>query len=99
MLYFNFFLIFIVIEHIDSEKKAKVFRQKPAVYTKYIFGGIIDAVTYSIQFNKNLTILCLEALPMNENYAVSIAKVLLFLTGARANHILKRSVQFSKKTK
>ncbi|XP_055905745.1 protein Cep78 homolog isoform X2 [Eupeodes corollae] len=65
-----------VIEHIDSEKKAKVFRQKPAVYTKYIFGGIIDAVTYSIQFNKNLTILCLEALPMNENYAVSIAKAL-----------------------
>ncbi|XP_055847752.1 protein Cep78 homolog [Episyrphus balteatus] len=65
-----------VIEHIDTEKKAKVFKQKPSVYTKYIFGGIVDAVTYCIQFNKNLTILCLEALPINEKYAVSIAKAL-----------------------
>ncbi|XP_037946531.1 protein Cep78 homolog isoform X2 [Teleopsis dalmanni] len=66
----------IVLEHLDTEKKAKFFRQKPCVCTKYVFTGVIEAVSKVIELNKNLRILCLEGLPINDMYVETIAKAL-----------------------
>lgn len=63
----------------DTEKKAKLFRQKSVIYTKFIFSGIVKAISNCIEFNKNLKILNLEGLPFNDKYVESIAKVKLFL--------------------
>ncbi|XP_075148341.1 protein Cep78 homolog [Haematobia irritans] len=65
-----------VLEHLDSEKKAKLFRQKPVLFTKFIFSGVIEAISNCIEFNKNLRVLNLEGLPLNDKYVESIAKAL-----------------------
>lgn len=63
-------------EQIDSEKKVKSFKNRPAIYTKYIFDGIVAAISNCIQFNANLRHLILESLPLNEKYMVTISKAL-----------------------
>ncbi|XP_017476158.1 PREDICTED: protein Cep78 homolog [Rhagoletis zephyria] len=65
-----------VLEHLDTEKKARLFKQKPVVCTKFVFSGIVEAVSNCIEFNKNLRILNLEGLPLNDKYVESIAKAL-----------------------
>ncbi|XP_065361879.1 protein Cep78 homolog [Calliphora vicina] len=65
-----------VLEHLDSEKKAKLFRQKSVLYTKYVFSGVVEAISNCIEFNKNLRVLNLEGLPLNDKYVESIAKAL-----------------------
>ncbi|KAI8118353.1 Protein Cep78 like protein [Lucilia cuprina] len=65
-----------VLEHLDTEKKAKLFRQKSVIYTKFIFSGVVEAISNCIEFNKNLRILNLEGLPLNDKYVESIAKAL-----------------------
>lgn len=64
-----------VLEHLDTEKKARLFRQRPVLYTKFVFSGIVEAVSNCIEYNKNIRILCLEGLPLNDKYVESIAKV------------------------
>lgn len=63
-------------EQIDTERKVKAFKNRPAIYTKYIFDGIVAAISNCIQFNANLKHLTLESLPLNEKYMVSISKAL-----------------------
>ncbi|KAL5277638.1 CEP78 family protein [Megaselia abdita] len=63
-------------EQIDSEKKVRSFKNRPAIYTKYIFDGIVAAISNCIQFNANLKHLTLESLPLNEKYMISICKAL-----------------------
>lgn len=63
-------------EQIDSEKKVKSFKNRPTIYTKFIFDGIIQAICNCIQFNANLKNLILESVPLNEKYMVSICKAL-----------------------
>ncbi|XP_011290207.2 protein Cep78 homolog [Musca domestica] len=65
-----------VLEHLDTEKKARLFRQKPVLFTKFIFSGVVEAISNCIQYNKNLRVLILEGLPLNEKYVESIAKAL-----------------------
>ncbi|XP_054726432.1 protein Cep78 homolog [Anastrepha obliqua] len=65
-----------VLEHLDTEKKARLFKQKPVICTKFVFSGIVEAVSNCIEFNKNLRILNLEGLPLNDKYVESIAKAL-----------------------
>ncbi|KAM7359965.1 protein Cep78 homolog isoform 2-T4 [Cochliomyia hominivorax] len=65
-----------VLEHLDTEKKAKLFRQKSIIYTKYIFSRVVEAISNCIEFNKNLRILNLEGLPLHDKYVESIAKSL-----------------------
>lgn len=70
-----------VLDHLDTEKKAKLFRQRPVIYTKFVFSGVVEAISNCIEFNKNLRILNLEGLPLNDKYVESIAKV-----GMRQHH-------------
>lgn len=67
------------MEHLDTEKKAKLYKQKPAIYTKFICSGVVEAVSNCIEFNKNLRVLYLEGLPLNEKYVETIAKVSQYL--------------------
>uniref|UniRef100_A0A1B0B4Y5 Protein Cep78 homolog n=1 Tax=Glossina palpalis gambiensis TaxID=67801 RepID=A0A1B0B4Y5_9MUSC len=63
-----------VLDHLDTEKKAKLFRQRPVIYTKFVFSGVVEAISNCIEFNKNLRILNLEGLPLSDKYVESIAK-------------------------
>ncbi|EDV92752.1 protein Cep78 homolog [Drosophila grimshawi] len=65
-----------VIQPIDSENRARLFRQKPVIYTRFIFSSLVEAIANCIQFNKNLTILKLEGLPLQDGYIECIAKSL-----------------------
>lgn len=78
-------------EQIDSEKKVKSFKNRPAIYTKYIFDGIVAAISNCIQFNPNLKHLILESLPLNEKYIVTICKALSFNTNLK-------TISFSRST-
>uniref|UniRef100_A0A1I8NX28 Uncharacterized protein n=1 Tax=Stomoxys calcitrans TaxID=35570 RepID=A0A1I8NX28_STOCA len=66
----------IVLELLDTEKKAKLFRQKPVIFTKFVFSGVVEALSNCIEVNKNLRVLSLEGLPLNEKYVESVAKAL-----------------------
>lgn len=78
-------------EQIDSESKVKSFKNRPAIYTKYIFDGIVAAISNCIQFNANLKNLTLESLPLNEKYMVTLCKALSCNTNLR-------SINFSRST-
>ncbi|XP_030375878.1 protein Cep78 homolog [Scaptodrosophila lebanonensis] len=65
-----------VVEPIDTEKRARLYRQKPVIYTRFIFGGLVEAISSCVEFNKNLTVLKLEGLPLQDKYIEYIAKAL-----------------------
>lgn len=60
---------------IDSENRARLFRQKPVIYTRFIFKSLVEAIVNCIKLNKNLTVLKLESLPLQDGYIECIAKV------------------------
>ncbi|KAH8311898.1 hypothetical protein KR044_008522, partial [Drosophila immigrans] len=65
-----------IILPIDTENRARLFRQKPVIYTRYIFNSLVDAIVNCVKNNKNLTVLKLEALPLQDSYIECIAKAL-----------------------
>lgn len=60
---------------IDSENRARLFRQKPVIYTRFIFNSLVEAIVNCVKLNKNLTVLKLESLPLQDGYIECIAKV------------------------
>ncbi|ALC45512.1 CG7886 [Drosophila busckii] len=64
------------VQPIDTEKRARLFRQKPVIYTRFIFYSLVQAISNCIQVNKNLTILRLEGLPLQDCYIELVAKSL-----------------------
>ncbi|XP_013116352.2 protein Cep78 homolog [Stomoxys calcitrans] len=65
-----------VLQQLDTEKKAKLFRQKPVLFTKFVFSGVVEAVSNCIEFSKNLRVLNLEGLPLNGIYAETVGKAI-----------------------
>lgn len=63
------------IDPIDTEKRARLFRQRPVIYTKFIFYGLVQAIANCVSSNKNLSVLKLEGLPLHDGYIDTIAKV------------------------
>ncbi|XP_022221216.2 protein Cep78 homolog [Drosophila obscura] len=64
------------IEPIDTENRARLFRQRPVVFTRFIFRGLVEAIANCVSTNKNLTVLKLEGLPLCNGYIEAIAKSL-----------------------
>lgn len=60
---------------IDSENRARLYRQKPVIYTRFIFKSLVEAIVNCVKLNKNLTVLKLEGLPLQDSYIECIAKV------------------------
>lgn len=79
-------------ERVDSEKKTKTFKNRPTIYSKFIFDGLIDAISNCINLNENLKILCLEALPLNEKYIVSIAKAISCNSSLKSISVSKSNI-------
>ncbi|KAH8360155.1 hypothetical protein KR093_011088, partial [Drosophila rubida] len=65
-----------IVLPIDTENRARLFRQKPVIYTRYIFNSLVDAIVNCVKSNKNLTVLKLESLPLQDSYIECIAKAL-----------------------
>ncbi|KAH8408003.1 hypothetical protein KR222_009997, partial [Zaprionus bogoriensis] len=65
-----------IVLPIDSESRARLFRQKPVIYTRFIFNSLVEAIVNCVKLNKNLTVLKLEALPLQDSYIECIAKAL-----------------------
>lgn len=74
MNYFPIWCLDIVLP-IDTENRARLFRQKPVIYTRFIFNSLVDAIANCVKLNKNLTVLKLEGLPLQDGYIECIAKV------------------------
>lgn len=68
-----------VLEGVDTERKARMYKNKPVVFTKFIFSGLVEAISNCIKNNKNLTSVSFEGLPLVERYVVNISKVSRFL--------------------
>ncbi|KAH8246805.1 hypothetical protein KR032_000416 [Drosophila birchii] len=64
------------IDPIDTEKRARLFRQRPVIFTRFIFGSLIQAIANCVSSNKNLSVLKLEGLPLQDGYIETIAKSL-----------------------
>ncbi|XP_068153631.1 protein Cep78 homolog [Drosophila tropicalis] len=64
------------IEPIDSEKRARLYRTRPVIYTRFVFAAMVNAIGNCVELNKNLTTLKLEGLPLQESYIEIIAKAL-----------------------
>ncbi|SPP80356.1 protein Cep78 homolog [Drosophila guanche] len=64
------------IEPIDTESRARLFRQRPVVFTRFIFRCLVHSIANSVSTNKNLTVLKLEGLPLYNGYIESIANAL-----------------------
>ncbi|XP_060650110.1 protein Cep78 homolog [Drosophila nasuta] len=65
-----------IVLPIDTENRARLFRQKPVIYTRFIFNSLVEAIVNCVKSNKNLTVLKLEALPLQDSYIECIAKAL-----------------------
>lgn len=65
-----------IVLPIDTENRARLFRQKPVIYTRFIFNSLVEAIVNCVMSNKNLTVLKLEALPLQDSYIECIAKSL-----------------------
>ncbi|XP_030239823.1 protein Cep78 homolog isoform X2 [Drosophila navojoa] len=65
-----------IVLPIDTENRARLFRQKPVIYTRFIFNSLVDAISNCVKLNKNLTVLKLEGLPLQDGYIECIAKAL-----------------------
>lgn len=63
------------IDPIDTEKRARLFRQRPVIYTRFIFNSLVQAIANCVSSNKNLSVLKLEGLPLQDGYIETIAKV------------------------
>ncbi|XP_043655695.1 protein Cep78 homolog [Drosophila teissieri] len=64
------------IDPIDTEKRARLFRQRPVIYTRFIFNSLVQAIANCVSSNKNLSVLKLEGLPLQDGYIETIAKAL-----------------------
>ncbi|XP_039491536.1 protein Cep78 homolog [Drosophila santomea] len=64
------------IDPIDTEKRARLFRQRPVIYTRFIFNSLVQAIANCVSSNKNLSVLKLEGLPLHDGYIETIAKAL-----------------------
>ncbi|XP_017117299.1 protein Cep78 homolog [Drosophila elegans] len=64
------------IDPIDTEKRARLFRQRPVIYTRFIFNSLVQAIANCVSCNKNLNVLKLEGLPLHDGYIETIAKSL-----------------------
>ncbi|XP_034657025.1 protein Cep78 homolog [Drosophila subobscura] len=64
------------IDPIDSENRARLFKQRPVVFTRFIFRGLVQSIAHCVSSNMNLTELKLEGLPLHEGYIECIAKSL-----------------------
>ncbi|KAH8318105.1 hypothetical protein KR074_009730 [Drosophila pseudoananassae] len=64
------------IDSIDTEKRARLFRQRPVIYTRFIFHSLVQAIANCVASNKNLSVLKLEGLPLQDGYIDTIAKSL-----------------------
>ncbi|BFG01713.1 protein Cep78 homolog [Drosophila madeirensis] len=64
------------IEPIDTEKRARVYTQRPVVFTRFIFRALVESIANCVTNNSNLTVLQLEGLPLYEGYIDCIAKSL-----------------------
>ncbi|XP_022208866.2 protein Cep78 homolog [Drosophila obscura] len=64
------------IDPIDTENRARLFTQRPVVYTRFIFRGLVQSIANCVASNKNLTVLQLEGLPLYGGYIDCIAKSL-----------------------
>ncbi|XP_044314428.1 LOW QUALITY PROTEIN: protein Cep78 homolog [Drosophila rhopaloa] len=64
------------IDPIDTEKRARLFRQRPVIYTRFIFNSLVQAIANCVSSNKNLSVLKLEGLPLQDGYIETIAKSL-----------------------
>ncbi|XP_017046882.1 protein Cep78 homolog [Drosophila ficusphila] len=64
------------IDPIDTEKRAKLFRQRPVIYTRFVFNSLVQAIANCVSSNKNLSVLKLEGLPLQDGYIETIAKSL-----------------------
>ncbi|KAM8704919.1 hypothetical protein ACLKA7_009386 [Drosophila subpalustris] len=65
-----------IVLPIDTENRARLFRQKPVIYTRYIFNSLVEAIVNCVKLNKNLTVLKLEGLPLQDSYIECIAQSL-----------------------
>ncbi|KAH8351040.1 hypothetical protein KR084_000272 [Drosophila pseudotakahashii] len=63
------------IDPIDTEKRARLFRQRPVIYTRFVFNSLVQAIANCVSSNKNLSVLKLEGLPLQDGYIETIAKV------------------------
>ncbi|EDV48907.1 protein Cep78 homolog [Drosophila erecta] len=77
------------IDPIDTEKRARLFRQRPVIYTRFIFNSLVQAIANCVSSNKNLSVLKLEGLPLQDGYIETIAKAL-------ANNECLETVSFRK---
>ncbi|KAH8293986.1 hypothetical protein KR054_007209 [Drosophila jambulina] len=77
------------IDPIDTEKRARLFRQRPVIFTRFIFGSLVQAIANCVSSNKNLSVLKLEGLPLQDGYIETIAKSL-------ADNECLETVSFSK---
>ncbi|BFF92830.1 protein Cep78 homolog [Drosophila madeirensis] len=64
------------IEPIDTESRARLFRLRPVVFTRFIFRCLVHSIANAVSTNKNLTVLKLEGLPLYDGYIESIANAL-----------------------
>ncbi|SPP88569.1 protein Cep78 homolog [Drosophila guanche] len=64
------------IAPIDTENRARLFKQRPVVFTRFIFRGLVQSIANCVTSNMNLTELRLEGLPLHEGYIECIAKSL-----------------------
>ncbi|BFG00479.1 protein Cep78 homolog [Drosophila madeirensis] len=64
------------IDPIDTENRARLFKQRPVVFTRFIFRGLVQSIANCVTRNMNLTELKLEGLPLHEGYIECIAKSL-----------------------
>ncbi|XP_017067183.2 protein Cep78 homolog [Drosophila eugracilis] len=64
------------IDPIDTEKRARLFRQRPVIFTRFIFYNLVQAIANCVSSNKNLSVLKLEGLPLQDGYIEAIAKSL-----------------------
>ncbi|XP_064550674.1 protein Cep78 homolog [Drosophila montana] len=65
-----------IVLPIDTENRARLFRQKPVIYTRFIFNSLVEAIANCVKLNKNLTVLKLEGLPLQDSYIEAIAQSL-----------------------
>lgn len=65
-----------IVLPIDTESRARLFRQKPVIYTRFIFNSLVEAIANCVKLNKNLTVLKLEGLPLQDSYIECIAQSL-----------------------
>ncbi|XP_020798539.1 protein Cep78 homolog [Drosophila serrata] len=77
------------IDPVDTEKRARLFRQRPVIFTRFIFGSLVQAIANCVSSNKNLSVLKLEGLPLQDGYIETIAKSL-------ADNECLETVSFSK---